>query len=146
MILQFEISGAPVGQGSKRHVGGGIMIEASPRLRPYRALATDAARQALVASGWAAPPRRGPARVNITVRVRRPRSHYRTGRFADQLRPDAPGPLAARTPDLDKVARAILDACTDAGIWVDDSQVARLAVDRWWHVCDCVAVEIEMWT
>ena len=35
MILSFVVLGSPVGQGSKRHVGNGVMME-SPKLKPWR--------------------------------------------------------------------------------------------------------------
>lgn len=36
MRLHFEIPGRPAAQGSKRHVGGGRMIEQSKYLKPWR--------------------------------------------------------------------------------------------------------------
>lgn len=34
------------------------------------------------------------------------------------------------TPDLDKLVRAVLDAATRAGVWVDDSQVVDLSATK----------------
>ena len=34
--------------------------------------------------------------------------------------------------DLDNVAKAVLDACTDAGLWSDDRQVASIDARQWY--------------
>lgn len=35
-------------------------------------------------------------------------------------------------PDADNYAKAVLDACTQAGVWDDDCQVAHLTVRKRW--------------
>jgi len=35
-------------------------------------------------------------------------------------------------PDLDKLERAIGDALTDAGVWVDDGQVVNSHTQKWY--------------
>lgn len=39
-------------------------------------------------------------------------------------------PPDKRTRDLDNILKATLDALTHAGVWLDDSQVKRLLVER----------------
>lgn len=39
-------------------------------------------------------------------------------------------PPDKRRRDLDNVCKAVLDACTHAAIWADDSQIDRLEVNR----------------
>jgi len=100
------------------------VIHDSRRLAPWRARAVAAMRRV-------APPApfEGPVAVEITVFAARPLAHYLGRRRERGLREDAPR-LPAVGRDLDKVARAILDACTQAGWWRDDRQVAALVVDR----------------
>lgn len=127
--LAFTVYGTPAGQGSKRHVGHGVMIEQSKRVRPWREAVKHAALTAI--DEWNSAhctlwePLAGPVHITVAVRIARPKSHYRTGRFAAILRDDAPT-YAPNTPDLDKALRAIFDALTDAGVWRDDRQVVAV--------------------
>lgn len=123
MSLSFTVRGIPAPQGSKRHVGGGVMVESSKRLRPWRDAVRADAVAALAKAGIATPERfDGPLVLEVTFYFARPKSHYRTGENAHLLRLNAPvapqGP-----PDLSKLVRSTEDALTDAGVWVDDSRV-----------------------
>jgi len=62
--------------------------------------------------------------VEITFRLGRPKSHYGTGRNAGKLKPDAPS-FPIGTPDVDKLARAALDALIGTA-FDDDSRVVDL--------------------
>ncbi|OPZ75568.1 MAG: Crossover junction endodeoxyribonuclease RusA [Actinobacteria bacterium ADurb.Bin444] len=119
----ITIPGIPAPQGSKRHVGGGRMIESSKAVRPYRDSIMTIARDA----GWHTDPiLTGPVRVNIIFRMPRPASHYGTGRNAGKLKNNAPI-YHDKTKDVDKLCRSVLDALTQAGVWKDDGQVAHLS-------------------
>jgi crossover junction endodeoxyribonuclease RusA len=119
---QFEVRGTPAPQGSKRHVGRGILVEAGgPRVKAWREAVRSEAQDAIGGDD----PLGGPVYLSVTFLMPRPKSHYRTGKHAAELRPDAPM-WVAQTPDIDKLIRATLDALTDAGAWHDDRQVADL--------------------
>ncbi len=53
---------------------------------------------------------------------------------AVQLKRNANRPAVPYTgkPDADNVAKLVMDALTRAGVWRDDTLVARLTVIRWW--------------
>lgn len=120
--LRVFVYGTPAPQGSKRHVGNGVMVESSPKVRPWREDVKLAALRALeLTPEWDRAAR--VVRLAVTFTLARPRAHYRTGRHADELREGAPA-LHGTKPDLDKLLRSTCDALGTAGVYVDDSRVA----------------------
>jgi crossover junction endodeoxyribonuclease RusA len=108
------VVGRPAAQGSKRHVGGGRMIEQSAYVAPWREAVRAAA---LLPEVWAADvrPLLGPLSVVVTFTLAKPRSAPKRRRtFPD------------RAPDVDKLLRSTLDGLTSAGVWRDDAQVIEL--------------------
>lgn len=123
--LEFSVRGIPAPQGSKRHVGRGIMVESSKKVRPWR----DAVRAEAVAGFVDQKPLDEPVRVQMVFTFLRPASHYRTGKNAGLLRdgaPTAPGVM----PDLSKLIRSTEDALTEAGVWRDDARVVEVSARK----------------
>ncbi|MEU8723560.1 RusA family crossover junction endodeoxyribonuclease [Streptomyces antimycoticus] len=122
--ITITVHGAPAPQGSKRHVGGGVMIESSKKVKPWRQDVKAAAREVIEArADWQ--PLDGPLAAAMVFTVRhRPAGKptwWPTGlRWSKTLmwRP-------ASTPDLSKLLRATEDALTDAGLWKDDARVVE---------------------
>lgn len=110
-------------QGSKRHVGNGVMIEQSKRVRPYRKALTVAAK----AAKGDQPALEGPVHVQATFIFERPKSHKK-GSF----------PVTRSTGDIDKLLRSTFDALTDAGVWGDDSQVTSVSASKLYGESDQV--------
>lgn len=110
--VAFTVTGIPAPQGSKRHVGNGIMIESSKKVKPWR---EDVRAEALDAMNGT-PSYAGAVEVKITFLLLRPKS-------APKARV-----LPTVRPDLDKLARSTLDALKSAGVYADDSQVTDLIV------------------
>lgn len=102
------VPGQPAPQGSKRHVGGGRLIESSKYLKPWRNLVAQYAHQA---EFELAP---GPVAVAVSFVLRRPVSAPKTKHIH-----------AIHRPDVDKLIRAILDALTGIA-YADDAQVTQL--------------------
>jgi crossover junction endodeoxyribonuclease RusA len=118
----IEVRGTPAPQGSKRHVGGGRMIEVSRAVGPWREAVRAETQRAMIspgASGWIAE-FDGPVEVIIDFWLNRPKSTPRKVVFP------------VKRPDLDKLARAVLDGLTAGGAWKDDSQVIRLGVAKYY--------------
>ena len=63
-----------------------------------------------------------PIRCDLTFYLPRPKSHFGSGKNAQQLKPSAPTRPTGK-PDRDNLDKAVCDAITAAGVWVDDSQV-----------------------
>jgi crossover junction endodeoxyribonuclease RusA len=120
--LTFDILGIPAPQGSKRHLGHGILVESSKRVKPWR---TDIQQTALSHK----PPdwhHHTPITITLTFRFPRPKSHFST---KGTLKPSAPQHLVTRTGDIDKLARATLDALTGI-LFADDAQVIALTAHK----------------
>jgi crossover junction endodeoxyribonuclease RusA len=104
--LSIFVPGVPAPQGSKRHVGNGVMVESSKRVKPWR----QDVREAALATGVRIT---GPVSVDLLFVMPRPKSAK-------------PGQAADKRPDLDKLVRAVLDALTSAGTFEDDARVVSL--------------------
>ncbi len=114
--LSVFVPGHPAPQGSKRHVGGGVMIESCKRTKPWR---SDIRSSLLTADGQ---PQRyfdGPVNVHLIFVMPRPLSA-----------PKRRTPPATKKPDLDKLTRAVFDAIGSAGVWRDDAQVVGAIVTK----------------
>lgn len=64
----------------------------------------------------------GPIQIDLDFVFLRPKSHYRTGKYAGELKPNAPE-LKSTQPDKDKLNRAVNDALTGL-VWRNDGQLA----------------------
>ena len=125
LTIEFRVHGIPRPQGSKRHVGRGIMVESSRHVGQWRNDVMSAAQQA-----YSGPAVTGAVELDITFYFPRPKGHYGTGRNADKLKPSAPEkPTTRAVGDTTKRARSTEDAisaCSGYPVLKDDSQVTDL--------------------
>jgi Holliday junction resolvase RusA-like endonuclease len=114
--MRIVVRDTPAPQGSKRHVGRGVMVEMSKNVKPWREAVRGAAEVArfegVVDLHSRVAPLEGPVRCWVTFTVRKPAS-------APKGRKTWP----AKRPDVDKLLRSTLDALGSAGVWLDDAQV-----------------------
>jgi len=129
-MIKIRIYGLPAPQGSKRHVGKGIMIESSKRVKPWR---QD------VKFGASAVYTGGILEETLKVKIQfifpRPKSHFGTGKNASKLKATAPRYVTSRgCGDIEKLVRSTLDALSassgGASVMRDDSQVAVLSASK----------------
>ena len=115
--IEITVFGEPAPQGSKKHVGHGIMIESSKKVAPWRESVVWAAREAIRRDGMIP----GPVEVTIEFYLRRPKS--------------APKKVTMpfRKPDIDKLVRSTFDSLVTAGVIEDDARVVSLAARK--HFC-----------
>ncbi len=120
LLLQMFVPGLPATQGSKRHVGRGIMVDSCKRLAPWRNLVAFTA----AANTVGRPACDTAVAVQVTFYLPRPASHYGTGRNAGVLRATAPAyPLGK--PDTSKMFRAVEDAMSGV-VYTDDCRVVEI--------------------
>lgn len=114
----------PAPQGSKRHVGGGRLIEASKRVKPWRQAVAASARQQM--KDQKTELLTCACSVSVVFRFRRPKAHLTTN---GQLRAAAPKHCVVKRNDIDKCCRSTLDALTDT-VFADDSLVVSLNAEK----------------
>lgn len=126
---EFWVQGLPAPQGSKRHLGGGILVEASKRVKPWRSDVTSAA-----LSAFQGVPYDEALAVELCFVFPRPRGHYRTGKNAGVLKGSAPAyPTGRNVGDIEKLARSTIDALSvssGGSVMRDDSLVVDLVCHK----------------
>ena len=120
----IPVIGIPAPQGSKRHVGHGIMIENSKRVKPWRQDVKEAALEhyhgEIIDQA---------VEVEIIFSFARPKSHYGTGKNSRKLKPSAPVFVTSKGKgDLEKLERSTYDALSQSSggsVLKDDSLVVQ---------------------
>jgi Holliday junction resolvase RusA-like endonuclease len=130
-MISFTVLGIPVPQGSKKgFFNKGLnrvqLVESNDKTQPWRDSVTAAAAQAYPIEHF--PVIQTPVRVVCSFAF-----PYRSADLKKDGSPKRPGyaPKSSK-PDLDKLVRAVLDAVTAAGVWVDDSQVAQVYAEKFY--------------
>jgi Holliday junction resolvase RusA-like endonuclease len=128
--MRITVYGKPITQGSKVRTRWAMRDANGETLHPWRDNVRSAALDALkLEPGFLS----APVIVDIRFTFARPNSHYGVGKNAGKVKGGAPPfPSSRNAGDIDKCARAILDALTDAGVFADDSQVVELDARKVW--------------
>lgn len=106
----FTVLGDPAPQGSKKHVGHGVMVESSKKVQPWR----ESVKAAVEDQTFPMLGEDGPVLGMCVFTLRRPAS----ARKKDLM--------PFRTPDVDKLLRSTLDAVKQAGLVADDARFSEL--------------------
>ncbi len=104
------VAGIPGPQGSKRHLGRGILVESSKKVRPWREAVVKAVEEAREGTSWATLDL--PVVMDLVFTMPRPQSAPKRRRA-----------LPDRRPDVDKLTRSTLDALVTARVMHEDSRV-----------------------
>ncbi|NDO78251.1 RusA family crossover junction endodeoxyribonuclease [Kocuria indica] len=117
--LTFFVPGKAAAQGSKKHVGRGVMVEMSKDLPAWRAAVARAARDAYTGDHAID----APVSVALTVYIQKPKTtkfrHYPAG-----------------PPDADKLQRGCGDALTASGVIRDDARIVHWDAWKRWATDD----------
>ncbi|MFE1949971.1 RusA family crossover junction endodeoxyribonuclease [Streptomyces sp. NPDC059524] len=138
--LTIVVHGRPAPQGSKKYAGhrlnsasgrrSAVLVEQSKRVKPWRALVTNATQTAMVAQhvkehgGYPAggiDALDGPLEAEIVFTVLKPASAPKRRRT---------WPTTRHSGDIDKLLRSTFDGIADAGAVVDDSRIIRVTATK----------------
>ena len=90
----------------------------------------------------------GPVALSLVFWFQRPAAHHKSSDRARELKPNMPCNHVSK-PDADNLAKAVMDALTNLGTyWRDDSQVARLTIDKRYvdaRLCAVPGCSVEVW-
>ena len=120
----IPVIGIPAPQGSKRHIGHGIMIENSKRVKPWRQDVKEAA-----LNHYQGEVIDQAVEIEIIFIFVRPKSHFGTGKNSRKLKPSAPVFVTSKgIGDIDKLQRSTYDALSESSggnVLKDDSLIVQ---------------------
>jgi Holliday junction resolvase RusA-like endonuclease len=143
--LTVTVAGKPAPQGSKARGRNGGLYDMSKGLESWRRAVALTVRAALPAADWPTEARGGPVAATVVFLMTRPQDHYRTGQFQGMVKDSAPLHPATR-PDIDKLARAVLDALKMSKAINDDGQVVSLAAVKTYGAAGSTGARIHLET
>jgi Holliday junction resolvase RusA-like endonuclease len=123
------IPGKPTPQGSKKSFiisGKAILVDASGGNKAWRKLVTETIK---AHEDYIHLP--GPVNVSLTFYMEKAKSNKK--------------PFMTQAPDVDKLARSVLDGITDSDIIEDDSRVIYLTAQKKWAEETTPGVLISIW-
>ena len=142
--MTITVHGQPAPQGSKRHVGRGVTIESSKKVKPWREAVKWAAVDVMDRSkreygGFGQEEAFAGA---VTVEVDFYFTHPKTGKRR---------PTHSVKPDIDKLLRSTFDALKDAGVYEDDSRICSVVARKHYAnehspVPAGAVIRVERWT
>lgn len=118
ILFDFFVSCKPIGQARPRVVSKGGRTWAFSPKNDFRKDITNIAKRYV--SNFAINGLKMPLEIGLSLNaifyMPRPKSTSKTQKWH------------TKKPDLDNLAKAVLDGLTDAGIWLDDSQISQMSI------------------
>ena len=123
-ILNFTIKGNPKALKRHRHHKFGTYNPSKKDMQDFF----------LIASEYKpAKPFSGRVIATIKFYFKRPKSHYRTGKYSKILKTDAPRQFHSQKPDIDNLIKFVLDSIQgEDGFITDDSIVCKIEAYKMW--------------
>ncbi len=125
-MIRFTVLGRPAPQGSKNHVGNGVMVESSKRLKPWR---QEIGYTAMCQSGRN-PEFSGAVRLYVDFYFAPPK----------KMPKDRKG--MTTKPDGDKLLRGVFDAVKGV-LYRDDAQVVDARPRKFYGLPERAEIELE---
>ncbi len=152
MILDIKVPGKPVGKGRPRFAKAGrfVRVYTDEKTATWEDRAARAMRIAYVDGHGLASPLDEPVTVTVAAVCKRPGSRpaWMTGEAWRARWKDGARVVCCSKPDVDNVAKAVMDALTLAGVLTDDTRVVRLAATKEYAAAgeqEHVAVTVRRW-
>ena len=139
--ITIKVLGTPVAKGSMKAFvvnGRAMLTNSSSKTKPWQQQVAGAAAEA-----WNAEPTTRAVYLFIDFRFPRPKGHFGTGSRAGIVKASAPADHIVK-PDLDKLARCVLDALTGV-VYRDDSQVTSVQASKTYGETRAPGVDISVW-
>ena len=82
--------------------------------------------------------------VSLHFYFQRPKSHFGSGVKTKNILKDSSPKKHKAKPDLDNLAKSVLDCLTNMSFWIDDSQVTELKIRKDWNDVCAEGMHIEI--
>ena len=138
-MIHFKIEGKPVPQGRPRAVrmGAGVRMYDPPKSKVYKQMVAAKVRSYMKINGIQTITE--PLAVHLNFYFTPPKSYSKKRIRAIEAKEE----LFTKKPDLDNLAKSILDSCNNL-LFKDDSQIVGLTIGKHYGHEDYVDVKVQI--
>ena len=138
-MIHFKIEGKPVPQGRPRAVrmGAGVRVYDPPKSKAYKQMVAAKVRSYMKINGIQTITE--PLAVHLNFYFTTPKSYSKKRIRAIEAKEE----LFTKKPDLDNLAKSILDSCNNL-LFKDDSQIVGLTIGKHYGHEDYVDVKVQI--
>ena len=138
-MIHFKIEGKPVPQGRPRAVrmGAGVRMYDPPKSKVYKQMVAAKVRSYMKINGIQTITE--PLAVHLNFYFTPPKSYSKKRIQAIEAKEE----LFTKKPDLDNLAKSILDSCNNL-LFEDDSQIVGLTISKHYGHEDYVDVKVQI--
>lgn len=136
LMINFTVYGDPKAQKRHRHFRRGNFTQSY-----------DPSSEEKQDFLWAAmkykpkTPLEGPLDFSATFIFPRPKSHFRTGKFSNEMKPNAPH-FHTSKPDGDNLVKLVMDAMNKT-FWKDDAQLSVIGITKIYGETPQIQIQID---
>ncbi len=124
----LEINGNPKPQQRHRHFKFGTY---DPCKKDKEEFLKKALKEYNYSKGFNHLPRLNAVNLNIKFYMKRPKNHYRTGKFADLIKERWQSISMTKKPDIDNLIKFVMDSLSGHnGFFLDDNQIVSIYAEK----------------